>query len=189
MDTPHPVEIASAEVAVAAVRSNEDFLMADLSFEDWVAGASGDLLRFARMTTRNVEPADLVQDALTAVFTRWPKFDDDADRASSYARRVILNSHISRWRRWGRQVTPVDPLLMNAPAGQQSRTDDILVARKLLATLPLRQRAAVFLRFYDDLSYRQIADILGCREATARSHVHRALNQLQQQLDERPPYE
>jgi RNA polymerase sigma factor (sigma-70 family) len=186
MDVPQADALAPAGHALAAHRSDEDHLMADLSFEAWVAEAGGDLLRFARITTRNVDPADLVQDALAAVFTRWSKFHD-AQQAGSYARRVILNSHISRWRRWGRQVTPVDPALMLAPVSTQPPTEDILTAGRLLDTLPRPQRAAVFLRFYDDLSYRQIAEVMGCREATARSHVHRALHQLKQQLDERHP--
>lgn len=165
-----------------------DDLRVGLSFEVWVAEVEGDLLRFAQITTRNVYPADLVQDALVVVFARWSMFSDPS-QAGAYARRVILNSHISRWRRWGRQVSLVDPALMDAPPSHQPRTDDVLTARQLLATLPLRQRAAVFLRLYDDLSYSEIGEIIGCREATARSHVHRALHQLKQQLDERHTHE
>lgn len=55
----------------------------------------------------------------------------------------------------------------------------------LLETLPRPQRAAVVLRFYDDLPFAQIAEILDCTESTARSHVHRALATLRQQLAER----
>jgi RNA polymerase sigma factor (sigma-70 family) len=48
--------------------------------------------------------------------------------------------------------------------------------------LPDRQRAAVVLRFYEDLSYAEIADLLHCAEATARSSVHRALATLKATL-------
>ena len=44
--------------------------------------------------------------------------------------------------------------------------------------LPPRQRAAVVLRFYEDLEYAEIGELLGCSEATVRSHVHRALTAL-----------
>lgn len=156
----------------------------NVSFDAWVGHAGSDLLRFARITTRDADSADLVQDALIAVFLRWSRLHE-AGQADAYARRVILNGHVSRWRSWGRRVTVVDPAEMTgaAPNGEAVR-DEVLAARQLLATLPAVHRAAVFMRFYDDLSYRQISDVLGCREATARSYVHRALLQLRQQLDE-----
>ena len=58
------------------------------------------------------------------------------------------------------------------------------MARRLLAGLPARQRAAVALRFYDDLAFAEIAMILDCPESTARSYVHRALERLRAQLKE-----
>ena len=57
-------------------------------------------------------------------------------------------------------------------------------ARRLLAGLPARQRAAVALRFYDDLAFAEIGLILDCPESTARSYVHRALERLRAQLKE-----
>jgi RNA polymerase sigma factor (sigma-70 family) len=57
------------------------------------------------------------------------------------------------------------------------------MARRLLAGLPARQRAAVALRFYDDLAFAEIATILDCPESTARSYVHRALERLRAQLE------
>lgn len=61
---------------------------------------------------------------------------------------------------------------------------DAEVAWQLCESLPPLQRAAVALRFYDDLDYAEIAGILGCAEATARSHVHRALTRLRTRLIE-----
>ena len=49
---------------------------------------------------------------------------------------------------------------------------------------PPRQRAAVALRFYDDLAFAEIAAVLDCTESTARSYVHRALERLRAQLKE-----
>ena len=54
----------------------------------------------------------------------------------------------------------------------------------ICAELPPRQRAAVVLRFYEDLDYPEIAQLLGCSEATVRSHVHRALGALRSRLAE-----
>lgn len=153
-----------------------------VDFDAWVEGAGPDLMRFAQATARGLDPADLVQDALVAVFTRWSRLSDPG-LADAYARRVVLNSHISRWRTWGKRVVPVDGRARGLTSDHEAVVDDVLAAKKLLEVLPVNHRAAVFLRFYDDLSYRQIAEIMGCREATARSHVHRALLQLRSQLD------
>ena len=55
-------------------------------------------------------------------------------------------------------------------------------AWRLCSELPPQQRAAVVLRFYEDLSFAEIAGILDCPESTARSHVHRALGTLRARL-------
>ena len=152
-------------------------------FDAWVGQAGPDLMRFAQVTSRGLDPADLVQDALVAVFTRWSRLTGPG-QVDAYARRVVLNSHISRWRRWGKRVSPIGSLeAVEAPAGYQTAVEDVLTAQNMLGSLPVTQRAAVFLRFYDDLTYAQIAGILGCREPTARSHVHRALTQLKRELE------
>ena len=67
-------------------------------------------------------------------------------------------------------------------AGPVTTGSDADEAWQLCNQLPPAQRAAVVLRFYEDLSYAQIAVILDCAEATARSHVHRALVNLRARL-------
>ncbi len=156
----------------------------EATFDAWVAAASPVLLKLARITTQDLDAADLLQDALVAVYLRWPRWKDPG-QADAYARRVIVNGHVSRWRRWGRRVTVVDPALMaDGAAHDGAGSAEVLTARHLLAGLPLPQCVAVFLRFYDDLTFREIAEVLDCREATARSHVRRALISLQNQLQE-----
>jgi RNA polymerase sigma factor (sigma-70 family) len=53
---------------------------------------------------------------------------------------------------------------------------------RLIATLPARQRAVIALRFYEDMSVDQIADMLGCRTVTVRTHLSRALATLRTAL-------
>ncbi len=183
VDLHRELTVSSVDTSVAPTAPDRGSGV-DASFDAWVAGASPVLLRFAAITTRDLDPADLVQDALVAVYLRWPRWKDPG-QADAYARRVILNGHVSRWRRWGRRVTMVDPaLLTEDPAPDGAASADLLTARQLLAALPVPQRAAAFLRFYDDLTYREIAEVVNCREATARSHVHRALIALKNQLEE-----
>jgi RNA polymerase sigma-70 factor (sigma-E family) len=155
------------------------------TFDAWAAERGRSLLTFATAVTGNRESArDAVQDALVAVYLRWNRLIARGD-PDAYARRVIINRHISWWRRLGRRerLTAFDVDSGTDPAGDE-RTADADAARRLLATLPARQRAAVALRFYDDLPFAEIGRILDCTESTARSYVHRALGQLREQLRE-----
>jgi len=65
---------------------------------------------------------------------------------------------------------------------------DAAEAWRLCLELPPNQRAAVVLRFYEDLSFAQIALVLDCTESTARSHVHRAVAALRDRLGEKEPH-
>ena len=119
------------------------------SFDAWVTARQASLLRFGYLVTGSAEGAqDAVQSALAEAFARWEHVGRLED-PETYVRRMIANAHISNWRRFGRR--------------------QVVVAE---------QRAAVVLRFYEDLDYPEIAGVLGCSETTARSHIHRALRRL-----------
>ncbi len=152
------------------------------AFEAWVAARGPALLRFAYLVTRDADAAqDAVQDALTAACARWARISrtDDPD---AYVRRMIANAHISWWRRVARRETPTADLVM--PRSEPgSLLPEAQAAWQLCGTLPRRQRAAVVLRFYEDLSYAEIAEVLQCSEATVRSQIHRALASLRTRLE------
>ena len=156
------------------------------TFEDYVRERSVALQRFAYLVTRHPEDArDAVQDALIGL---WPRFDDvraqgDVD---AYVHRSIVNASVSRWRKT-RRSTPVEApedLPQAAASGFEDELADADAAWRLCATLPPDQRAAVVLRYWSGQSFAEIADVLGCAEATARSHVHRALTRLRTTLME-----
>ncbi|MBK6886323.1 MAG: SigE family RNA polymerase sigma factor [Tetrasphaera sp.] len=154
-----------------------------LSFEAWVTPRLPELLRFAYLVTGSAPAAqDAVQSALAGVLERWERLDPDAD-PDAYVRRAIANAHISAWRRFGRrQVTVADPHSGTTAADPATAVAEHDAVWRLCAALPPTQRAAVVLRFYEDLDYPDIARILGCAEATARSHIHRALTRLRTHL-------
>jgi RNA polymerase sigma factor (sigma-70 family) len=107
-----------------------------------------------------------------------------ADDPEAYVKRMVVNAHISWWRRFRRREAPVEEptrTAATAPDGAGSRAEAEAVWA-LCATLPDKQRTAVVLRFYEELSYAEIAHLLHCAEATARSHVHRALAVLKDTL-------
>jgi len=64
------------------------------------------------------------------------------------------------------------------PAGEGPEVSDTDEMWRACLALPRQQRVALALRFYEDLSFAQIAAILDCAEPTARSHVHRGLASL-----------
>jgi RNA polymerase sigma-70 factor (sigma-E family) len=153
-------------------------------FDDWVAARSAALLRFAYLLTGSQSEAeDAVQSALERALARWSHVSR-VDDPETYVRRMIVNAHISLWRRWRRRVSPVAVVRESVSADPAESVASTDAVRRLCAGLPPAQRAAVVLRFYQDLDYREIAALLGCAEATARSHVHRALQTLRRELVE-----
>jgi RNA polymerase sigma-70 factor (sigma-E family) len=150
-------------------------------FAEWVAARGGALQRFAYLTTGSADDAaDLVQEALAGVFPRWAGLAASGT-AEAYVRRSIVNASISRWRKEHRVLTgsSAEPPPVNDSSQRQADSDQ---AWTLCAGLPPQQRAAVVLRYYEDLSFAEIARALDCPESTARSHVHRALASLRARL-------
>nr|MBA2445976.1 sigma-70 family RNA polymerase sigma factor [Nocardioidaceae bacterium] len=104
----------------------------------------------------------------------------------AYVRRLIVNAHISWWRRFARRESPVAEV-----RGTVSPTNDPGLSVpfadavwRLCQSLPPKQRAAVVLKYYEDLTYSEIAELLRCPESTVRSHVHRALAALRDTIEE-----
>jgi RNA polymerase sigma-70 factor (sigma-E family) len=148
---------------------------------EWVAARGPPLQRFAHLVTGSADDApDLVQEAIARALPRWRSL---AARGTTeaYVRRSIVNASISAWRKNRRQQPDADPQPAPVDDGSQHRADADQ-AWALCGELPPQQRAAVVLRFYEDLPYADIARVLGCPESTARSHVHRALAALRERL-------
>lgn len=153
-------------------------------FASFVAARGAALQRFAFLVTGSrSEAPDLVQDALERAYPRWSSLS--AATAEAYVRRSIVNGSVSRWRKRRRLVVvdDPDPLRREHAPDHGPAVDDADEAWRLCRELPARQRAAVVLRFYEDRSFAEVGDLLGCSEATARSLVHRAVGALRERLD------
>lgn len=80
------------------------------------------------------------------------------------------------------------PLLDEGPAPPHSPDERLIAAEtaeevsRAVTLLPPQQRAVVVLRVWQDLSYARIAEVVGCSEATARSHMHHGLAALREAL-------
>jgi RNA polymerase sigma-70 factor (sigma-E family) len=158
----------------------------DREFVAFVEEASAGLRRTAFLVSGDRHRADdVVQDALYKLYLAWPKVRR-AGNPFAYARRVVVNAAYDGGRRpWRREVAIGDVPDQVQPgdftAGHAER-DEVLEA---LRSLPPRQRACVVLRYYEDLSVEQTAELLGCTEGTVKSQAARGLVTLRQAIDQR----
>jgi len=144
------------------------------SFGEFVAAAMPGLLRFGHLLTSDpVEAEDLVQEALARSLRCWRNVR--ASDASSYVRRAMVNTHITRWRRWDARVRLGLPPDRSADDPALARTDDWDRLRRALARLPPRQRTVLVLRYYEDMPDARIAQLMGCAPGTVRSQAARGL--------------
>jgi RNA polymerase sigma-70 factor (sigma-E family) len=152
--------------------------MTDESFREFVVARGPDLTRMAALLCRDRgEAEDLVQDTLASAYASWRRIEATAS-PEAYVRRMLVNRHVSWWRRHRGRVEPravVPDVAVVDPTDAAATTDAV---RRMLRELPARQRAAVVLRYYADYSDAQIADTLGCSEVTVRSQISRALASL-----------
>ena len=126
---------------------------------------------------------DLVQDAFLRMFGRFQDLRDPG-AFEAYLRRTVVNLSRKHFRR-----RKVERAYVERQAGSVSvEAPDRDVAgeqalRRALLALPLRQRTALVLRFYEDLSERQTADVLRCRPGTVKSLVSRGVEALRSSID------
>jgi RNA polymerase sigma-70 factor (sigma-E family) len=144
------------------------------TFEEFVAGTLPALLRFGHVLTGSPEDAeDLVQEALAKSLRRWRRAS--ADDPVAYVRKVMVNTHLTRWRRWGARVQVGEVPDTAADDTGLTRSQEWDALRRALAQLPTRQRAVLVLRYLEDLPDPAIAALLGCQPVTVRSQASRGL--------------
>lgn len=146
-------------------------------FEDFVTARGPALRRFGYALTGEWPLAeDLVQAALAKAYTNWPLVRRDNHEA--YVRKIMLNTWISWQRRRSRGELPTAKLPDAAGPDDFATADSRQALRAALAKLPPRQRAVVVLRYHEDLSERQVADLLGITVGTVKSQAAQALARL-----------
>ncbi len=143
------------------------------SFEALYAAEARPMSRLAYLLVGSAEQGqELVHDAFARLYERW----DKVDNPGAYLRTCVVNGCRDTLRRrvvedrYRPEVRP-DP---------QLGADHLVDA---LALLPYRQRAAVVLRYYEDRSETDIAELLGVRPATVRSLIHRGLERLREVIE------
>lgn len=127
---------------------------------------------------------DLVQEALTKTYVAWPRLRDRA-KLEAYTRRVITTTAISWFRRksWHGERAHADvPEPSASVPDHAADTDQRDWVWRALLELPVRQRAAIVLRYYEDLTEAQTAQAMGCAVGTVKSQVSAGLSRLRAQL-------
>ncbi|MFY1634345.1 SigE family RNA polymerase sigma factor [Solwaraspora sp. WMMB335] len=151
-------------------------------FRDFVASRSGALLRTAYLLAGDWATAeDLLQTALTKTYLAWKRLGE-IDAVEPYARRVLVNTATSWWRRrWhGERPTEILPERAGPDLIQEQLERDVIWRH--VKALPARQRAVLVLRFYEDLSEAQTAALLNISPGTVKSQTSRALGTLRKRL-------
>lgn len=141
-------------------------------FDAFVKARGPALLRTAFLLTGDRHRAeDLVQTALGKTWPRWESIETGPREA--YVRKVMLTTYIAWWRRRWNSEYPTDQLPeLPDRAGDPDQRRDLLTA---LASLPKGQRAVIVLRYFEDHTEAQTAELLGCSVGTVKSQCARAL--------------
>ena len=157
-----------------AIRSQEHIS----AFADLVVARSTALLRLAYVVVGDHQLAqDLLQEALVKAYVAWPRLRD-ASKADAYVRRTMVTTAIT----WRRRRSFHEPPIDTVPDENEVDQSDHLAIRDVLweqvCGLPPRQRAALVLRYYEDLSEADTAALMGCSVGAVKSQVSAALDKL-----------
>ena len=157
-------------------------------FARFVREHSSALLRTGYLLTGSrLAAEELVQDTLVRLFPKWDRVEA-AELPLAYVRRSLANAWVNQRRRAARREYAFADVPERAdehdPVGQLVERDHLWAG---LADLPARQRAAIVLRFYEDLDDADTAAALGCRVGTVRSLISRGLATLRDRMAPDPP--
>ncbi len=153
------------------------------SFEEYVAARRTALLRTAYLLTgQHADAEDLVQMALVKAVPHWRRICDDPE---PYVRKILAREATNRWRR--RRWREVSSDVLPETSSDATDPTDREVLRQALMRLSPRQRAVVVLRYFDDLTEQQTAEVLGIGLGTVKSHGRDAMARLRELISLEEP--
>lgn len=154
--------------------------MHDAEFTEFAAAAAGRLHSLALGLARHPHEADdLVQGVLLRLMERWRR-RGAPEEPFSYARAALVKAHLSEVRRarWRHELSTGAPPERAERRSSTRLVDDRLLLQEALDQLTLRQRQVVVLRHLEDLSTREVADLLGISEGAVKSTASHAMTRL-----------
>ena len=157
-------------------------------FEAWLVAREPALQRTAHLLTGEEHSArDLVQITLAKLYLAWDRIQD-RENVDAYARRILVNEHRSAWRRSRRRPELVTDHPPERPSSYEEYDGTREAVWRFVATLPPRQRAVLVLRYYEQLTEPETAEVLGISVGTVKSQASRAFVSLRAHLAEHPEF-
>ncbi|HEX3932245.1 MAG TPA: SigE family RNA polymerase sigma factor [Nocardioides sp.] len=156
-------------------------------FESWLVSREGALQRTAHLLTGDVHAAqDLVQATLTKLYRRWDRVQR-VQNIDAYARKALVNEFRTAWRRPVRRMEQVVEAVPDRPGPDSPAYDGEREAVwRFVRSLPPRQRTVLVLRFYQQLSEAEVAEVMGISVGTVKSQSSRAIASLRAALPDHP---
>lgn len=147
-----------------------------IDFDAFVAARSTRLLRTSYLLTHDHALAeDLLQTALSKAWFAWSRIDTEPE---AYVRRILVTTYATWWRRKWNGEQPTNSFVEAA----HDSHDEVSAGRQdlwnAMSQLPRRQRAVIVLRFFEDLTEAQTAEVLECSVGTVKSQTFKALAKL-----------
>ncbi|GCD90601.1 SigE family RNA polymerase sigma factor [Nocardioides sp. LS1] len=153
-------------------------------FAEFVRAQHASLFRTAYLMTGDYQRAeDIVQTALVKVFLRWRRIQS-MSQPGAYAKRIVANQTLSWWRRRSSTESVVATLGDRGVPGHEQRVTERDAMWRAVLQLPPRQRAVIVLRYYEDLSEAETAEVLDMAVGTVKSHANAAHRRLATLLDD-----
>jgi RNA polymerase sigma-70 factor (sigma-E family) len=147
-------------------------------FTEFATAASPRLRRTAFLLCGDWHTAeDLAQTTLAKMFVSWRRVSQ-LDAVHAYATRTLVNSYLASRRRKRAAELLLSRLPERSVQQPEPEPELRLMVLDALATLPVKARAVVVLRYWEDLSIEQVADLLGCSPGNVKSQSARSLDKL-----------
>ncbi len=159
----------------------------DAEFAQYMAARQPSLLRTAYLLTGDRHAAeDLVQASLAKLYLSWDKVQR-REVIDGYVRRIMVNENNSLWRRaWKRREVTTDEVPDHAVAADLHDDGTGSALWEFVQSLPRKQRAVIVLRYYEELSEAEAAEILGVSVGTVKSQTSRALAAMRARVHTQP---
>jgi RNA polymerase sigma-70 factor (sigma-E family) len=164
----------------AASQQPRELAVVDPAFETFFRSNVGPMVRLGGLITGSVAVGEeIAQEGFSAIYQRWSTLDQPV----GYLRTIVVNrsrDHLRREDVARRSATKIGP--------SPNHTDDVYPdgdqsILKALDRLNERQRTAIVLRYWSDLSEKEIAEVLGCRPGTVKSMLSRSLSELRKVVE------
>jgi len=150
----------------------------EVEYVEFMLAHAHSLFRTAFLLTGDYQQAeDLVQTTMAKVYLSWSRISAMSE-PGAYARRILVNQATSWWRRKSSTEVPVLTLDDRTGSGFEDEVAESSTVWDAVLTLATRQRAVIVLRYYEDLTEAETADVLGISVGTVKSHTHAARQRL-----------